>query len=648
MALTAFVAHSFSDDDASHIAAFLEFLDSISRLNPIFTWKHARDAQPRDVREKVLDISGDADFFIAICSKKERVFDPSAARHGFLFPSKLVITGSDCHWVTSSWIIQEIGLAIGRNLPVILLLESGVRSPGGMQGNLEYIEFDRSVPGASFSRLSEMLGTFITDTETTDQQIGTVGEAIEVPNSDFASAPASNDEPGDTMSLAELRAGLWAAYVSGDLALARRYDSTFRASTYGASEEGRAEWESRNNWLSQVFTGASDLGLVASLAKKFPDNPEIGTAHARLLNQLGNAASSAAEFNRVANLGIDDADRIQRLCDSARVWFRSGASDVALSTLRTAISELRNDEDTRSRATIGAVLGDLLEEKDKFLKASLSEFLLLLGPSDREGRFQLAYLYGDIPMPAQAVHNYLRVPADARSDWGWNNLGVALGMLGAKGRAIAAYREAERRGSVLAISNRARILRDAGFLDEAEEAVLNSMRDGAKEPALAETLSSINSQRELETKIVDSRIEEAKKIERIARAFGCALLSPAEVNLNGKWQSEQFSITIETADNRLVGVGSFDQHGGLRRPATGILSGIDASKQTVSVKIRAEAVGSAAFGVIERSVEGSIASLMGGAAPKQVLVWFESAEGRLHLVERKSHNEFEESIFYKT
>ena len=33
-------------------------------------------------------------------------------------------------WKTSDWVIQEIGLATGRGLELILLVEDGVRRPG--------------------------------------------------------------------------------------------------------------------------------------------------------------------------------------------------------------------------------------------------------------------------------------------------------------------------------------------------------------------------------------------------------------------------------------------------------------------------------------------------------------------------------------
>lgn len=47
-------------------------------------------------------------------------------------------------WTTSTWVIDEKAYALGRRKPLILLKEAGVGSIGGIQGDYEYIEFDRN------------------------------------------------------------------------------------------------------------------------------------------------------------------------------------------------------------------------------------------------------------------------------------------------------------------------------------------------------------------------------------------------------------------------------------------------------------------------------------------------------------------------
>jgi hypothetical protein len=40
---------------------------------------------------------------------------------------------------------------------VIILLESGVERPGGLQGNIEYVEFERESPQTKFDKILEMI-----------------------------------------------------------------------------------------------------------------------------------------------------------------------------------------------------------------------------------------------------------------------------------------------------------------------------------------------------------------------------------------------------------------------------------------------------------------------------------------------------------
>ncbi len=84
--------------------------------------------------------------FIGICTKKERVL--GNGRFAF-FDTK--------QWKTSDWIIQEIGVAKGMGLDLILLIEEGLRKPGELQGNMNHIMFKRSAPEKAYNEIFEML-----------------------------------------------------------------------------------------------------------------------------------------------------------------------------------------------------------------------------------------------------------------------------------------------------------------------------------------------------------------------------------------------------------------------------------------------------------------------------------------------------------
>ncbi|WP_298872209.1 hypothetical protein [uncultured Bradyrhizobium sp.] len=123
--IKAFVGHSFTDGDAQVVRKFTDYFDSITRSHPQFSWEHAENAEPRILTEKVLRLIEDKNTFIGICTRKEQATSPSKLKSLLLQPQSWKIGKVDLAWKTSDWIIQEIGLAIGRRLNIILLIEEG-------------------------------------------------------------------------------------------------------------------------------------------------------------------------------------------------------------------------------------------------------------------------------------------------------------------------------------------------------------------------------------------------------------------------------------------------------------------------------------------------------------------------------------------
>jgi hypothetical protein len=62
-------------------------------------------------------------------------------------------------WSTSSWVIDEKAYALARSKRLVLLREQGVVSIGGLQGDYEYLEFDRSDLANLLIRLVEIFSS---------------------------------------------------------------------------------------------------------------------------------------------------------------------------------------------------------------------------------------------------------------------------------------------------------------------------------------------------------------------------------------------------------------------------------------------------------------------------------------------------------
>jgi hypothetical protein len=133
VAINAFVAHSFTTDDEILVSKFLKYFDQLSKSEMNFSYVHAEAAEPKVLAEKVKLLLANRNVLIAICTKKERVISPNALVKTVKPRGFLKAPENDFLWRTSDWIIQEIGLAIGRGLDLILLLEEGLQKPGGLQ-----------------------------------------------------------------------------------------------------------------------------------------------------------------------------------------------------------------------------------------------------------------------------------------------------------------------------------------------------------------------------------------------------------------------------------------------------------------------------------------------------------------------------------
>lgn len=177
--LNAFVGHSFASEDREVVQAFIKFLDQVKALNMGFTWESAEPAEPKELADKVKRLIQGKNVFIGICTTKEGVVEPGHLRKSLFNGKVLKVNEEHLSWKTSDWIIQEIGLAIGRGMELVLLVERGLRQPGGLQGNLEYIPFDRRTPEKSFGKLLEMIRALLSKAKAVPVPEGTTPAVTE-------------------------------------------------------------------------------------------------------------------------------------------------------------------------------------------------------------------------------------------------------------------------------------------------------------------------------------------------------------------------------------------------------------------------------------------------------------------------------------
>lgn len=116
---TAFVGHSFMDADLHIAESFIRVLEAVG-----ITVATGEKPSAGQISEKVKRRIEKQDIFVGIFTRRERLANKNA-------------------WTTSAWVIDEKAYALGKNKKLILLMEDGVDSIGGIQGDYEYIQFSR-------------------------------------------------------------------------------------------------------------------------------------------------------------------------------------------------------------------------------------------------------------------------------------------------------------------------------------------------------------------------------------------------------------------------------------------------------------------------------------------------------------------------
>src|ERR1700745_3994790 len=118
--IRAFVGHSFAKEDGATVTSFLDYFRTLAKSHLNFSWVNAAWAEPVELTAKVLRLMSDNDTFIGICTKQQASVSPKELKRTYLPAGFLKARAEKFHWKASDWMIQEIGLAVGKGLRIIL------------------------------------------------------------------------------------------------------------------------------------------------------------------------------------------------------------------------------------------------------------------------------------------------------------------------------------------------------------------------------------------------------------------------------------------------------------------------------------------------------------------------------------------------
>jgi tetratricopeptide (TPR) repeat protein len=536
--------------------AFLSYLTDLSKSLPNFSWTHAEPAEPRELSAKVLAAIQDCNVLIAIATKREAVAAPHVIGRSWFRSDIVQIPKLSIEWKTSDWIIQEIGLARGRDLHVILLCEAGVREPGGLLGNVEYIRFDRDRPEKSYTKISEMV-----------RAISPPSRGSIVAQSEDAAAPSSEKTPplADQVTVPAVdwdfdryRHEFFLRILRGDEQGTREIDDAYLSTPEAGDPTKRAEWQAMTEGIRLRFGKGGNLLELRALADANPETPRVQAALAAALAKFDDHDAAAVRYQAAAAAVVDEADRVFYAGLAAIEFAVSGSLEAA----RTAIEQqklivVNNRSLERELLNTIREYAEITRDNDLYL--SVLERLSELDPSNTEIRFTLAHKHAEAGNDDLSLANYLRIPLDDRGAGTWNNLGVAYSAFGIQARAVEAFGRSGQLGNTIALSNLANRFMNIGFLDEARSLLNKARKDDDFDKAISEADARLKSVPEGESKLVEETLEKSKDKWGFFKEMGRAVSDRTPKDISGNWSAPQSELTVSTTGDELIAIGYYEQ-----------------------------------------------------------------------------------------
>jgi tetratricopeptide (TPR) repeat protein len=609
--IRAFVGHSFAEDDASVVGKFLKYFDTISKLHPAFSWEHAEAAEPKLLSEKVMSLISNKNTFIGICTRSELAVREGALSKIYFQPTYRKASESSLEWKTSDWIIQEIGMAKARNLEIILLIEDGLRRPGGLQGDVEHILFNRNAPEKSFAKILEMITALSPAGPNTASGSGDTTSTI---HKEETPSPVPADDtwktPSPDWKRADYEHAMFRSLAIRDTDAASRLNDAYLSTSDAAEGENRYIWAARNEWLRILFGAGGGLSQLKALAADHPTNRDIRDYLARGLGEYEDHVDSAKQFEAAAHMASDRSDAM-RLMGSAAVEFaKAGAprrvAEIVRELKRAAMDGIINETEVLPR------LRELAEiHKRKDLLIVILERMIELTPDDNYMRFSLAYQHSEVGNHELALANYMKISYDARNAMMWNNLGVAFDHFQLRDKSVRAYQKAEEMGETLAMSNLGYKLLRIGMTREAQAKCDKAFLIKDYHKNVVDLLSKVKGTPEEEEKKLDDVLDKAKPKSEFYGLLAQAILHNAPSSAPGSWLGPNGPLEMSLTDDELRISGTYE----VDANPFAVLGGLGIGK--LKVKHRVEyfmtLAGHAMFGVVKRIKEGEVPSAAASA-----------------------------------
>ncbi len=560
MPINAFVGHSFAEKDRELVRKFLDFFYTVSKMNIDFHWDHAEDAQLKELSVKVIEKMEGKNLFIGICTPRQGSIDLDQLRSFPLAPNFRWSNRINFQTKISDWILQEIGFSVGRGMDVLLLLENGVATPRGIQGDREHIPFERSKPEESFGKILEMLSSLAKlSSSKVSVESSTMNMAVTEPTAISVKQVSSEEIPISEWTLDDYGMSLSQAFIDNDKTKEEDINKSFLNSKFAADKATVARWNAFRIYMSITWWKEDQFDELLHIAENNPDNQYVFQYIAQAYQEFGEYRQAAVYFEKSSSVAESLDDRFDKLSKASLAYAKSRDKGQAIFHLKQCISLAKKDQSLIKDllATLSDVLAEIGELDDYKI---FTEALLERTPDDNTRRYSLASEYGKAKENDGAIFHYGLLSIRSPNAAVWNNLGVALSGENLEGLAVDAYRESEKLDEgTTAMGNLAHRFINQGFLDEATEISNKAIAIENYDQNVADAISSIKETRIKEEKEHAKLMESYKKKRQFYVGYCAKYLEDNIQSLPENWRSSRCELKLSIENDVLQLVGEFEE-----------------------------------------------------------------------------------------
>ena len=536
--MKAFIGHSFDEKDNKLVNKVARFLESAG-LECVTGEK----AQNMSVAAKVKDRILHSDIFVGIFTCDKKIIsnrDTASKPHWYSRKTDYEKVG----YITSNWIIQESGFAIGKEKEMIFLVENGVYKFPEIQGDMEVVYFDRDSIDQQWVKLNEMI-EYIKKSK----DIGVAASTQEIIENSEETKEKPEEEDKREERTEEVDKLLDKVFEELEQ---KNYTEAQRI--FDKEAEAKIDANDRSFYRAVVLRLSDRLGDKDAF-DKLVKLSEIERIDPRVIKQLAYRYKEMGEYEKAKDkfiiakekYDINDEEQKKRAIDC---YVQAGWCLAHDNKHGDAIRILRKILlDNNFKDHMGRILHTMAEISKN--KNDIEEFFIYAeaaleaDSNNKDLRFGLAYKYNEKDNNNLAFLHYKKLTrTQINYPHGQNNLGVTYGQLGFSGKSVERFFRAAEYKETLAMSNIANKYLNEGFTEDAQkmidkahslasEEVKLDYRVGESQKRLNDLLKEEN---EKEKDILQKAEEERKYRVKHAMAF-CSDKCVKKSEIEGTWET---------------------------------------------------------------------------------------------------------------